>query len=345
MFVSDGSGFPPLTERWLRELLGREIPAERRATCGDCAMRRPDELGGPRFDERTKCCTFFPELASYHVGGLLLDDDPTMARGRERVAERVRAGVNSSPFGVGRPAIFLEIYTPEVSFGQTQALRCPYYIDEDGGLCGVWRHREATCATWFCKHERGRFGHELWMALRRLLVVVEHRLAFTVAEELGIEHDALEALARLPFGIVRAEDEGFYGAMWGRWAGRELEFFVEVAKRVAPLSWGDVRSRLGDALDAGVQAVGAALAAFDETRVPELARVAQLAPIAIRGDRVRLRSYSEYDPLDLPVEVAKKIRLFDERPVPAAVAEAKDEGVEITPATVRKLFDYGILEE
>lgn len=345
MFVPEGSGFPPLTERWLRDLLGRDIPAEPRATCGDCAMRRPDEFDAARFDERTKCCTFFPELASYHVGGLLLDDDPTMARGREKVAERVRAGVNSSPFGVGRPAIFLEIYTPEVSFGQTRALRCPYYIDEDGGLCGVWRHREATCATWFCKHERGHLGIAFWTAVRRLLVLVELRLAFALAEELGIEHDALEALARLPFGIIRSEDEGFYDAMWGRWAGRELEFFVETAKLVAPLSWGDVRARLGDRLDAGVEAVAAALAALDETRVPELARVVRLEPLAIRGDRVRLRTYSDYDPLDLPLDVARKIRLFDERPVPAAVDAAAEDGVELTPATVRALFDYGILEE
>src|SRR5262249_37312591 len=120
-------------------------------------MRRPDEFDAPRFDERTKCCTFFPDLASYHVGGLLLDEDPTMARGRAKVAERVRAGVNSSPFGVGRPSIFIELYTPEVSFGV-----------------------------------------EFWTAVRRLFVEVELRLAFIVAEELGVERDALQALARLP---------------------------------------------------------------------------------------------------------------------------------------------------
>jgi len=345
MFVPEGSGFPPLTERWLRDLLGRDVPAEPRATCGDCAMRRPDEFDAPRFDERTKCCTFFPDLASYHVGGLLLDEDPTMARGRAKVAERVRAGVNSSPFGVGRPSIFLELYTPEVSFGQTQALRCPYYIDEDGGLCGVWRHREATCATWFCKHERGHFGVEFWTAVRRLFVEVELRLAFIVAEELGVEHDALEALARLPFGIIRSEDEDFYAAMWGRWAGRELEFFVEAAKLVAPLSWRDVRARIGTRLDAGIEAVGAALTALDDTRVPELAGVVRVEPLGIRGNRVRLRTYSDYDPLDLPLDVARKIHLFNERPVPAAIEQAKEDGVELTPATVRALFDYGILEE
>jgi hypothetical protein len=345
MFVSEGSGFPPLTERWLRDLLGGSIPAEPRATCGDCAMRRPDEFDGPRFDEHTKCCTFFPQLASFLVGGLLLDEDPSMARGRAQVAARIRDGVNSSPFGVGRPTIFLEIYTPDTSFGQTRAIRCPYYIDEDGGLCGVWRHRESTCATWFCKHTRGHFGHAFWTAVRRLLSDVEHRLAFVVAEELGVEHDALEALARLPFGISREEDEAFYNAMWGPWAGRERDFFIEAARRVTPLGWSDVRARLGDALDGGIQAVAEAQAALDDERIPELARVVRLEPLGVRGTRVRLRTYSDYDPLDLPLEVARKIHLFDERPVPAAVEQAQQDGVELTPSTVRALFDYGVLEE
>src|SRR5262249_25897066 len=95
----------------------------------------------------------------------------------------------------------------------------------------------------------------------------------------------------------------------------------------------------------GIEAVGAALAALDDTRVPELAGVVHVEPLGIRGNRVRLRTYSDYDPLDLPLDVARKIHLFNERPVPAAIEQAKEAGVELTPATARALFACGILGE
>jgi hypothetical protein len=133
--------------------------------------------------------------------------------------------------------------------------------------------------------------------------------------------------------------------MWGPWAGREVDYYVECARRVTPLAWSDIRARIGAPIDAQVKAVDDALAALREERVPELAQVVLLEPLGVRGNRVRLRTYSEYDPLDLSVDVAKKIRLFDERPVSAAVELAQEEGVDLDRATLQALFDYGVLDE
>src|SRR5262249_31693926 len=96
---AEGSGFPPLLARWLRSLPGGPIPAQPRTTCGDCPMLRP-EFGGIAFDPKTKCCTFMPQLPSFNVGTLLLDDDPALAAGRARVRERVEAGEMVTPIGL-----------------------------------------------------------------------------------------------------------------------------------------------------------------------------------------------------------------------------------------------------
>jgi len=323
--------------RWLHSLLGGPIPTERRATCSDCAMTAPDPFpGASPFDPETKCCTFFPNLASFQVGGLLSDDDPSVASGRATVAARIAEGLNTTPFGVGRPAIFTEIYTPGSSFGQAKALRCPYYI-EDGGLCGIWRHRESTCATWFCKHERGRIGFDFWRATRLLFQAVEQRLAFVLAEELGVDREALLALERAPFQLCRDEDAGHYAAMWGPWAGREHEYFVETARRAEPLAWTDVRARCGEVLDEPAREFEAALAFLrNDQPLPEFTRVVMHEPISASGTRVRLRTYSEYDPLDLPAKVSAALPLLDDRPV----AEVP----EIDAELLRRLIDYGVVE-
>jgi hypothetical protein len=335
---SEGSGFPPLLERWVRAFLGGPIPVEPRTTCGDCAMVRPEPFHDERrFERSTKCCTFFPQLASFAVGGVLLDDHPGMARGRERVRQRIVEGLYATPLGLGRPQVFTHIYTPDASFGHAEALRCPYYIDEDGGLCGVWRHREPTCATWFCKHERGQVGHYFWCRLNDLLKKTEARLSWLVALDLGIENDALEALDHAPFELVRDDDPGHFAAIWGPWAGRELEFYAEAARAVARLAWSDVRARCGPVLDHYVARAEEAHRRLREPPpVPERVQVAIYERLGSTGTRVRLRTYSEYNPLDVPVAVADAI--------PRLIGHPVDEAGLDEP-TVRQLLDYGVLEE
>jgi hypothetical protein len=332
---ADGSGFPPLLERWLRAFLGGPIPAEPRTTCGDCAMLRADPMGARRFEPRTKCCTFFPQLASFEVGGLLLDEDPAIARGRERMRERIAEGLQASPLGVGRPAIFTQIYTPESSFGHAQALRCPYYVDDEGGGCGIWRHREATCATWFCKHERGQLGLTFWNRIHELLKTVEHGLAWAIAVELGIDRDALVAIEPAPFDLSREEEPDHYRGIWGPWAGREIAYYEECARRVAPLAWTDVRARCGAFLDGHVERAREAQRALETRPLPSQLQVAVHERVGSDGTRVRLRTYSNYNPLDVPTAVADAIPRF----ATASVAE-----VGLDDATVRQLLDYGVLE-
>src|SRR5207253_3996635 len=87
-------------------------------------------------------------------------------------------GINSTPRGLHPSAVWRLLYQEGGGggFGRAQALLCPYY-DNEGGLCGIWRNRQSTCATWFCKHVRGAVGQRFWNALHALLAAVEDDLA------------------------------------------------------------------------------------------------------------------------------------------------------------------------
>ena len=64
--------------------------------------------------------------------------------------------VGVTPLGLARPPVQHLLYRHgrERGFGQSVALLCPHYLGDSGG-CGIWRHRNGVCATWFCKHTRG----------------------------------------------------------------------------------------------------------------------------------------------------------------------------------------------
>src|SRR5581483_886405 len=186
---------------WLHDLLGGPIPAETNATCDSCAMIvAGDTSGAPLADAgynaETKCCTYLPELWNFLVGRVLLDDSPEAARGRATVEARLDSGVAVSPLGLRRDTAYRVLYATggESIFGHAKAMRCPHYLHEEGGLCGVWRHRESTCATWFCKYVRGSVGRTFWMHLHQLLRFAEQSLAGWALLELGLEPRALARL-------------------------------------------------------------------------------------------------------------------------------------------------------
>jgi hypothetical protein len=150
--IADMGGLPPLYARWMAELLAGPIPDETAATCDRCAMCVPDAARSFRPD--TKCCTFLPTLHNFLVGRVLADSDPESATGRATVIARMQKKVGVNPLGLGPTRAHNLIYEDggHAVFGKSRALLCPHYLD---GMCGVWKHRESTCATWFCKYVRG----------------------------------------------------------------------------------------------------------------------------------------------------------------------------------------------
>ena len=153
---------PELQERWVQSLLGELPPAETRTTCDACVkVPAPGEPMGPKsFHPDTKCCTYLPVLHNFQVGALL-DDPRTSPAGLASLQQRIDADVGVTPVGLIGHAEYFARYSNE-SFGRDPSLLCPHYLSAEGGRCGVWHHRNATCSTWFCRCDRGQQSFSFW---------------------------------------------------------------------------------------------------------------------------------------------------------------------------------------
>ncbi len=195
------SPLPPLYAGWMADLLAGPIAEETEATCSDCAMcgtgARRASASEFFYDPRVKCCSYVPVLANFLVGRILGDDDPAT---RASVESRLQAQVAVTPLGLGQPPAFTVLYdkTVPASFGHSRALRCPHFLEDGGGRCGIWRHRAAVCTTWFCKHVRGAVGQAFWQALNRLLAGVEQSLSRWCVLQLDVGPEALAKLFPMP---------------------------------------------------------------------------------------------------------------------------------------------------
>lgn len=336
-------------------LLAAPVPSEPNATCSDCAMV-PAEAGEPGFSPAVKCCTYQPDLWNFLAGGVLLDEHTDASRGRATVDTRIDAGVGVTPLGLMQsPAYHLLYEGSPLAFGQSKALLCPHYVDESGGLCGIWRHRESTCTTWFCKFERGAVGRDFWANLHQLLRAAEESVSAWCLLELGVDGSALARLykpyARQHAAKVSGRDldatpaPAELRAVWGAWHGREREFYASCARLVATLAWEDVVRISGAELAIFARLTQDAFARLGDEAIPEWPQTA-LVQITPRGAVVRLATYSSMDAIEVPSLVATVLPQFDGRPIAESLADIqRRHGVVVSPALVRKLTDFGVLRD
>ena len=360
--VDESEPLPPLYAGWLGDLLGGPIPREKDATCADCAMCSSGEVPHGRrelfFDPWSKCCTYTPSLPNYLVGRVLEDGDAPGGRGRATLEARLDTGVGVTPLGLGRSSAAGLLYEHVAridTFGRAPALRCPHYLEEEGGRCGIWDARNAVCATWFCKHVRGAVGHRFWRALLRLLIEIEAELAVWCVEQLD---PGVEALGRLfpPPGVPSTAerlgrddldqpvDEEVRRALWGRWAGRERAFFGECARRVGALSWTDLTTICGPRVRVLVAPARAAYADLRADHLPAALRVGEFRIVGEGPRGPRIAGYSTMDPVDLPRELVGALHHFEGRSTREALAViAARERLRLSRGLVRSLVDLAIL--
>jgi hypothetical protein len=350
------SPLPPLFNAWMEELLGGSLPEETHATCSNCAMLpQPGESRSEEkifFDPHSKCCTYLPNIPNFLVGRVFRDHSPEMATGRATMEKRLAARVSVTPLGIGQPSSYLLWYNHSKSFGRSQTLRCPHYI-EDGGRCSIWRHREGTCATWFCKHDRGAAGQRFWRdAVHRLLKAVEGALAQWCVMELDLGSTALERVLTLSDdfntikegeleGQVKAAD---YRALWGRWDGKEREFYETCAARVDGFKWSDVARICGPRVALLARLTQDVFAQLARTTPEAALRCGSFHLVSLRANVARLSTYNDYDPVEISAPLLNLLQHFQGQPTSEAIADiSKLAGVNVAPELVRKLTDFGLL--
>jgi hypothetical protein len=351
----NAANFPPLYARWLADAIAAELPGEPFSTCDRCAM-----LDGPpsslRFDASTKCCTYTPVLPNFLAGAILGDLDPAAADGRASLVARIARRAAVTPLGLGTTRSQKLVYEHLGNgFGRATALRCAHYVDREGGQCGIWRHRNAVCATWFCKHERGAVGFALWRALEALLTAVERSLAIWTALEVGVDpeliHRALPARHAhadepLTATDIDGREPADYAALWGPWRDREADLYAACAARASGLEWQDVERICGPEVALYRRRIQARLAAHGHPQLPARLRGAAYRVIHHGREVVRLQTYSAYDPIELPSPLIHALASFDGRPVADGVrALADDHGIDLAPDLLQSLVDFAVLSD
>ena len=353
---------PPLYATWMAAVLPGPIPAETRATCQQCAMCPPTSgtaVSTPPsdyFHPQTKCCTYLPRLPNFSVGRILADETPEMARGRASVEARIRTGVAVTPLGLTADARFNLLYRAgrQATFGKSLSLRCPHYLEE-GGLCGIWRYREATCLTWFCKQVRGAVGRQFWQTLKRLLSTIEESLARWCVSQLDLGSEALRLLfaplspphERLTLTSDEVDgkvDPARYRDIWGVWAGREHDFYRASASLVEALTWEEIGALCGPTFPILLRLTHEAYAALVAETIPPLLQVRPLKEVRMERDACQVVSYNRYDPLRLSRALLDALPAFDGRPLEDVrqVLETEQQ-IALDDALIRKLVDFEVL--
>lgn len=309
---------PAAHRRLLPAVFDRADIPERRATCNDCAMCAKTNLANSRdassisFEPNLKCCTYHPTLPNFLVGAVLSDPDPAMVEGRRRIQERIRSRIGVTPMWLSPPRkhrVLLDA-ARGTSFGRSKVLLCPYFVEENAagekGLCSIWRHREAVCSTFFCKHEAGAVGHVFWTTQKQLLASHEVALARHAAH--AIYPDAAEpSFPRMRLTLEDLEDRGAndddHAACWGEWVGREEELYVRAFEIVRDLAPSTVEELLAD--DERAASLTKELARnHDAITAPRLAERLVLnpdlraTPVGNEG-AMAVTTYSAYDPMVL----------------------------------------------
>jgi Fe-S-cluster containining protein len=351
--IKTSTSLPPLYSAWMDEVLGGQIPDERFSRCIPCAKCAPDgslpTTGSNAFHPDVKCCSYYPDLPNFLVGGILGD---RTARARQVVQARVDAGFSIDPLGVHSIPVYDVLYgAGNGTFGRCEILRCPYFI-VDTGMCGIYRNRSSICATWYCKFVRGSVGSTFWAGVHDLLGEVEHLLARWCALELGMTEENLKearsgGMIDSPgmFDLDGRIDPVIYRAMWGAWMGKEARYFKECAQLVHGLSWSQILALGGFDLQSQVLRVQKQYEKLTHPILPDQLKLKGFFVDECKPTSSVLVTFSTYDPVEVPQPVMEVLHYFDGRPVAEVLGSIKEaKQIILDTSLLQTLVDFEVLE-
>jgi Fe-S-cluster containining protein len=346
---------PELYQPLLPEVFDTLAPTESKATCASCAMCAPKDAAPAApdvtyFRPDTKCCTFEPRLPNYLVGAILADDRPDMAEGRRRVRAKIAARSGATPQWLAPPARREVLFGASWrnAFGRSLVLLCPYY-ESNGGLCTIWRHREAVCSTFFCKYDAAADGEQFWKSVRGLVGYVERLVSLHVTRAILPGYQP-----RIDQGMTleeledRSPSEADHQALWGAYAGREEELYLQAYERVRGLDRAGFQAILADDEYARREAqMTDAHATLTSPRLP--VRLVPRSDLVARpaDGGVLVTTYSRYEPLLLTEALYDVVQAFGGEGTVAEVRERllRDEGLDVPEELLHGLHQYRVLVE
>lgn len=197
MSVRQTKLYSPFYDPWLASLLNHSV-IENRATCESCVMvgncaGQETRDPGP-FKAHLKCCTHFPFLPNFALGGIL-------KAGKESEKKRALLAMGKgwlSPLGLFPGETYRRTLrdSGENSFGKLDPLLCPLFNESENN-CGIWKFRPGVCSSYFCKTEDGKSGFEYWSQVEAFLNLFEWTLAHEVLWSLGLTQKETEEAANL----------------------------------------------------------------------------------------------------------------------------------------------------
>jgi hypothetical protein len=312
-----------------------------------CSKSASEHVEAAGFRPDAKCCTYHPTLPNFLVGAVLSDTSSAGERAREVVRAKIARRIGVTPRWLAAPRKYMLMFeaTRLSSFGRSDALLCPYFLRESG-QCGIWRHREVVCATFFCKYSSGALGHAFWRAVKNLVRDVEARLAEQLANAVGPGTSE----PSVPRGQLTLEDledrpPDAYSRIWGEWEGREEDFYIECARRASALTPEEAAKALehqrSGALEEEVRTL------YDRLARPELAPRLALNPhLAVERarDGVGVTSYSRYDSLFLSDALYRALGKFThDEPVDTVLDRLREEGIDLPRSLLLQLQLHGIV--
>ena len=137
-----------------------------------------------------------------------------------------------------------------------------------------------------------------------------------------------------------------YRTLWGRWAGREAEFYRACAELVRPLGWDDVARICGPRLTILSRLVRERYGKLTSEAAPDRPRVGLIQIEGTVAGKYSAVTYSAYDPLRMPTDLVAVLPHFDGRPADDVLEEIRvQRGIRLDPALVRRMADFRVLVE
>jgi hypothetical protein len=133
-------------------------------------------------------------------------------------------------------------------------------------------------------------------------------------------------------------------SQWGKWAGREVEFYRACAQLVNVLDWPKVVAICGADIEIYARLLHEAYDKLMSEGIPARLKLGAIQVLAMDRDYCRITSYGAYDPVSVPRQLIDVLYDFDGRPTEEVIrAIAHDQGIKLDRKLIRRLTDFSVL--